>query len=459
MVLDFRTDSEVAARLVCEWQSLRALSRSGTSFDNELLSSAVRDLYEALGMPAPSVVRCKSQLQVLVMPISLQFLLRSPSLWCMRAELVDGSDCPIWRHVWLTLAQHFAADRREKAPLQGTGRGFPANIDAAYEAMIATMADQHALLCQKVVGDKIWQAYLTAFSQQVRRPTLEPLVRQLTNHLLNESTLTTAPYELARHLSNKERLQIAGTFRAERSLPVEGLTDAWRALRLAVRTKFRLDEIWWGVFGQSESEWAVLRHVLATKVFELPADEPRFRSAEKFFNAWAVLLTNAFCWSFYPETAFVCERPAIAFDERGFLHSQSTPALACRDGYQIYSRHGVTIPPDVIVDPGSITVHRIAKERNVEVRRVMIDQFGLQRYLRETGAAVINKDDCGTLYRKEMTSDEAIVMVQVTNSTPEPDGTFKEYFLRVPPDIRTAREAVAWTFGMFASEYLPSTET
>jgi len=46
-------------------------------------------------------------------------------------------------------------------------------------------------------------------------------------------------------------------------------------------------------------------------------------------------------------------------------------------------------------------------------------------------------------------------MVEVHNSTPEPDGTRKTYYLRVPPTTRTAREAVAWTFGMSGTEYRP----
>jgi hypothetical protein len=38
--------------------------------------------------------------------------------------------------------------------------------------------------------------------------------------------------------------------------------------------------------------------------------------------------------------------------------------------------------------------------------------------------------------------------VQVTNATPEPDGTHRAYWLRVPPGMRTARQAVAWTFDL-----------
>ena len=49
--------------------------------------------------------------------------------------------------------------------------------------------------------------------------------------------------------------------------------------------------------------------------------------------------------------------------------------------------------------------------------------------------------------------------VRVINSTPEPDGSFKRYLLRVPPDITTAKAAVAWTFGKKPDEYLPGVQT
>jgi hypothetical protein len=50
-------------------------------------------------------------------------------------------------------------------------------------------------------------------------------------------------------------------------------------------------------------------------------------------------------------------------------------------------------------------------------------------------------------------------MVEVINSTPEPDGSRRTYFLRVPPDTETAREGVAWTFGLTPEEYQPLLQT
>jgi hypothetical protein len=65
----------------------------------------------------------------------------------------------------------------------------------------------------------------------------------------------------------------------------------------------------------------------------------------------------------------------------------------------------------------------------------------------------VHRDETGVLYRKEFLNDEPLVMVKVINSTVEPDGSFKSYFLRVPPSMTTAREAVAWTFDMSPESY------
>ena len=60
---------------------------------------------------------------------------------------------------------------------------------------------------------------------------------------------------------------------------------------------------------------------------------------------------------------------------------------------------------------------------------------------------------------RSINDDEPIVMVEVINATPEPDGTPKHYWLRVPPEITTAQEAVAWTFDIPAEDSVPTVET
>jgi hypothetical protein len=125
----------------------------------------------------------------------------------------------------------------------------------------------------------------------------------------------------------------------------------------------------------------------------------------------------------------------------------------------LYLIKGVMVPAFVVVCPDWITVKHIETEANSEVRRIMIERFGQARYLQESGAKEIHADDWGTLYRKEVAGDEPLVMVKVPNSTPEPDGSFKDYFLRVPPNVSRARQAVAWTFGKEEAEYNPAIQS
>ena len=86
-------------------------------------------------------------------------------------------------------------------------------------------------------------------------------------------------------------------------------------------------------------------------------------------------------------------------------------------------------------------------------------RYGYDRYLEESGAQPVQRDEAGVLWRIELEGDEPLVMVEVVNSTPEPDGTHRTYWLRVPPRTRTAREGVAWTFGLDEAGYAPQRET
>jgi hypothetical protein len=162
----------------------------------------------------------------------------------------------------------------------------------------------------------------------------------------------------------------------------------------------------------------------------------------------------------FGEIVFVSKQPLdVVVNEEGRLHSTEGPAISYADGYRIYSINGVTVNEKTAVAPETLTVEEIEAEINLEVRRIMLERFGIGRYLLESKADVLNEDEYGTLYRKRIAGDEPLLMVRVKNSTAEPDGSYREYFLRVPPFVRTAREAVAWTFDFDEDQYQPEEET
>ncbi|CAL2057087.1 conserved protein of unknown function [Streptomyces murinus] len=165
-------------------------------------------------------------------------------------------------------------------------------------------------------------------------------------------------------------------------------------------------------------------------------------------------------WWPYERTAVVCERPvALHLDEAGRLDRGDGPALAFPDGFALYAWRGMPVPAEFLDELTELTPRRIREEENAELRRVMLEHYGYDRYLKESDAAPVQRDETGVLWRLELEGDEPQVMVEVVNSTPEPDGTHRTYWLRVPPRTRTAREGVAWTFGLEEAEYAPMRQT
>ncbi len=166
-------------------------------------------------------------------------------------------------------------------------------------------------------------------------------------------------------------------------------------------------------------------------------------------------------WWWPLEGITVCtERPMeINRDDQGRLHNESGPAIGYPDMWAVYVIHGVRVTEQIVMHPETLTAQQIRDESNQEVRRIMMDRFTEARYIQDIGAEVVSEDDFGVLYRAEVPGDEDLIMVKVVNSSPEPDGSYKDYWLRVPPTVRTPKEAVAWTFGEEPKQYAPLVET
>lgn len=149
----------------------------------------------------------------------------------------------------------------------------------------------------------------------------------------------------------------------------------------------------------------------------------------------------------HTDFCIVSERPElICRDERGLLHSAEGPSVRWRDGWSLYHWHGTRLPWDrkyVITHPGELTAYRIDIEGQWMVRRVMLERYGVARFVLDSGPTVVQvmpldhpvKGLRGArLLRKQMGSnEEPLVFVELVNSTPEPDGTLKRYMLRVDP--------------------------
>lgn len=121
---------------------------------------------------------------------------------------------------------------------------------------------------------------------------------------------------------------------------------------------------------------------------------------------------------------------------------------------------GVLVPPKVVLYPEQLTVDEILDEANAEVRRVMIQVYGSERFYKEATTVIDEDTDAGgarKLLRVPTTTDTDAFALHVSVNCPS---TGRNYLLRVPPHVRTCREGIAWTAGFNSSyEYNPLEET
>jgi hypothetical protein len=191
-------------------------------------------------------------------------------------------------------------------------------------------------------------------------------------------------------------------------------------------------------------------------------------------DAYAGTSSSACWWWPHKDFVMVCDRPVrIDRDAQGRLHSLTRKAIEWPDGWGLYRVHGITVSADVVEHPDRITVASIDAEKNDEARRIMVDLYGNERFLKDSGATKIQQDRYGTLYSRKFASGPPAVFVHLINSTPEADGSRREFWRRVHPELRpllgdgqlgepqamTAHNAVASTYGMRGEHYAPMVET
>ena len=163
----------------------------------------------------------------------------------------------------------------------------------------------------------------------------------------------------------------------------------------------------------------------------------------------------------YDDLCVVSDLPiSLHIDEEHRLHKEDGPAAEYSDGFCLYYWHGISLNKSkmgdgddwVITNPERITADVINKESNAELKRIMIEKIGHEKYLKISGAKPIHEDEYGQLYSIPMNNREEARVVRVENSTHNGDGSVDIYFIPVPPRddndnvIDTAEKAVKWTF-------------
>ncbi|MBI4094060.1 hypothetical protein HY417_03790 [Candidatus Kaiserbacteria bacterium] len=166
----------------------------------------------------------------------------------------------------------------------------------------------------------------------------------------------------------------------------------------------------------------------------------------------------------------------------GERHREDGPAIARsgNDGHtnaEAYFLFGLPVDMKVVMDPASLDkgnmvnlmmwhprmlnyfIHRIGSQFLNTMGAKRVERFTfLKDAARRFGLAGDNP--YGTLWRIDhLPTLGTVQVVEVVNGTAEPDGTYRHYFLRVPIEgddgkpITSARDAVAWTYGLTGEQY------
>ena len=130
-------------------------------------------------------------------------------------------------------------------------------------------------------------------------------------------------------------------------------------------------------------------------------------------------------------------------------------------GSLFYYYENIRVPPHYINNPESLTLQEVLAHVNTEVRFVGMKIVGMDKVMNDKKTKIIHRDEekGQVLFQIKGIFQDPVCYVKVVNSTQEPDGTFKDYYLCVPPDVKTCKQAVAWTFRLEEQEYQPEQET
>lgn len=162
----------------------------------------------------------------------------------------------------------------------------------------------------------------------------------------------------------------------------------------------------------------------------------------------------------FENTCYISERHNILRrDNAGRLHCLTGPAVAYPDGFSVYAVRGVRVPSAWIESRESLDPMLALTEPNLERRAAAATIIGWDKVLSKLNPTVVDIEtspeyDYGKLLRVDLPDEPGQQFLQVMCATG------RTMVLRVPPNVRTAREANAWTNGFDNSkEFKPELRT
>ena len=336
---------------------------------------------------------------------------------------------------------------------------FGATYDATYDAIddasrnvpnVAYRANDDAAYVVNIIEDATYSATIDAINEATDDTPYEA-VYESTHDTIYASTHTT--YDIvdtitdATYDAGHVAMEIT-TSKDKWYSSIKGFVDA--GIQLGVgELGFKCAKDAWRMM-QGGNFWSAWESYLSffRHVAKLDIDYSKYQH-------WESAAIHGSCRVMHPDFCIVSDRPEIlTVDEQHRPHGENGPFCKWRDGMELYAWHGTRVPQWVIENPELITPERILAEENAEVRRVMQERYGFQRFFLEMKSAgkvqqIDCKDDISglpvTLYAY---NDNEVVQhfVHVYNGTIESDGTRHEFTINCKNIDNDAFESVMGTY-------------
>lgn len=181
-------------------------------------------------------------------------------------------------------------------------------------------------------------------------------------------------------------------------------------------------------------------------------------------KALTILVQQYTKYCFDENKIYLIPKPKKLIFSNNQLHCESGPAFEYgNDTTELYFWHNILVEKYIIMNPEKITAEKILNEGNIEISRIMLERMGVEKFVKETKAKVVDQDidgkgNCRQLLAIRLPAEsfpESIMKI-VKIICPS---TGRTYMMRVPPQTITCQEAVAWTFGLKPNQYCPIEET
>ena len=169
-------------------------------------------------------------------------------------------------------------------------------------------------------------------------------------------------------------------------------------------------------------------------------DEQRLRELQ----LWADVSKSTSWWWPYSNGIVAAERPSRIRRDGDLLHSDDSPAVEFRDGWQHWAIDGITVDEQIVMSPGSQTVEQINGDENEERRRIRIERFGVLRYVESSGSKVVET-------RKNEVENTYEILVETLHGQrlmTHCPSTGRRYFLSVPDRVETCEQAQRAIWGV-----------